>query len=246
MGRPPSHPWASPPPQPSHWPVRLEWVTALLAVILLAAAVFLPWWMESETEGNQSYAQTFSPLNGVAGSCTPACPAYAPGPATGAFSKVGLNATGELYQASLACVVVGVLALIAGIVTTRPSSNPPADSRRARWGVILREIALLATAAGASLLPLLQPGTLNSDASRTFGDAWTASPSPETSFWGGCSAAQNIGTCAYGGSAVWGPALGWDLLVVATILLVALLVLTSRRRRAPPPQVSPGPWGPTR
>jgi hypothetical protein len=188
----------------------------------------------------------------VSGSCSPACPAFGPAPPLGplqgrhSLSSVGLGRTGELYTSVLALTLVGAAAGIAALVVPTVGRGPEARPRSRRLPVALIAVALLSTAVAASLPPLLQPSAMRADTVAEFSgaSAWTASPSPETSFWGSCTRGVDSGLCASGGSAQWGPGLGWVLLLAATLLLLGLLLRASRRPRiATAPASAPPPPG---
>lgn len=216
----------------------------MASAALWAGSAFLPWWAESESFGSEQWVQRFSPWSGVTGSCTPGCDYFGSGPPTGpihgtsSFAALGLTHLGLLYHVSLILLLVGAAAAaIAAIPLLRAGgvAPPGASGRLPRY---FRPFALLCGALAASLLAILQPGVLNADVTAKFSGAsqWTASPSPETSFWGGCVAGPTHGACAGGGSAVWGPGLGWDLMVVGVGVLVYLLL---RYRSRPVGQPSP-------
>jgi hypothetical protein len=203
----------------------------LLAVIVtLVLALLTPWWSESEAFGTNNWSQNFSPLTGVTGECSPSCGPFNSGPPVGpiegtqSFSSLGLNQTEQLYDVSLVLVGVGLASTCLTLVFGRVSANQGSSLRRERIATLSLSVALLALALGSTLLPVLQPTALRADTLGKFTahNAWTASPSPETSFWGGCSVGQYNGACASGGSAIWGPGPGWYLLVVAVALLIVL------------------------
>jgi hypothetical protein len=224
---------AGPPLPVAHVPSRRPlggWrtTTTLVAVaILLVASLALPWWSEREVFGDLTWEQEFSIWTGISGSCRPSCGLLVdqfPVNGTRSFANAGLHQTGDLYLAEAAFVVAAaVLTALAALLTRRTTG----EGRPAlRW----RRIAMFATAAAVVALPVGQPLTLTADTSGSFGSGalWTPSPSPETSFWGGCLRGFN-GLCASGGSAAWGPALGWDLIALAFVLLVVLEVARLRR-----------------
>jgi len=220
---------------------RTTGVLLAVALVVLVAALVLPWWSETEVFGPVTWVQEFSPFTGVRASCAPSCGALDFGPPTGplqgtsSFSSVGLHDTGILYEISLGLVVAGVACTGAAIALWGLSSKGSGSSRRSRAWVVAGTAALLSVAVGAALLPALQPSALRADtvAKLSAGGVWTASPSPETSFIGECQRGAFNGVCASGGSATWGPGIGWLLLVVATGVLILVLVRNVPRGERP-------------
>lgn len=212
----------------------------LSAVVIAAVALFLPWWGATEAVAGETWTQTFSPITGVSGSCASLCPGFNPGPPSGplqgqrSFSALGLNATGVIYELAFALALAGVVSGLLAFAVA-PSWNGVGKSpRRNRLRAALESVALAGLALGTAVLPLFQPAALRSDTGSTYAGpvSWTPSPSPETSFWGGCSPGATHGLCASGWSASWTPGVGWALLVLAVILLVALHFAALRNRPA--------------
>jgi len=201
-------------------------------LVVIAVALVLPWWSETEVFGPSTWTQAFSPLTGVTAGCSPTCgpldfgPPSGPLQGTSSFSSVGLDDTGILYLTSLGLVLAGAALIGIAIAMSVPGSKEFSSPRGLRTGTALLSVALLAVAVGAALLPALQPSALRADTTSKLseGNAWTAAPSPETSFLGGCQPGPFHGTCASGGSANWGPGPGWVLLVVAAALLIVVLL----------------------
>lgn len=232
----PSHPSAG----PSRRRGLLETAMLVSAAALVVASLALPWWGETEHLGPNEWSQTFSPLTGITGSCQPGCNVLVGGgPPTGpisgrhSFSAVYLNRTGEMYEIALAIAVVGGAAALATaavpLVVRRAGSGPSA----ARLGRGMLSVALVALALAPGLLAALQPAAMRSDTIARFSgpSGWTASPSPETSFWGSCSPGPHNGVCDGGGPVSWGPGLGWFALVGAAALV---LIVALRRSLRPP------------
>lgn len=229
-------------------PTRRRWMSLgllIVVVALLGVSLVLPWWSESQVspDGVRS-TQDYAPLTGVTGTCSPACSAFLTGPPIGpivgthSFSSLGLNRTATLYYATVGLVWVGLVgsAVAAGTLPSKPSLSP--DRRRSRFHIVSLSLALLATSAACAALAAVQPMAFRADTAATFAPnaAWTASPSPETSFWGSCVPGPTNGICASGWSATWGPGLGWFLIAVAAVVLVLVLLLRIRRPpRSPPP-----------
>lgn len=205
---------------------------SVVVVLLLAAALALPWWSETEVFGPDTFAQEFSPLTGVTAKCSPSCGALDSGPPSGplqgtnSFSSVGLHDTELLYAASMGLVLAGMLLTAMALAMALRSSRGVGSPRHPRARVTVVGIALLSVAVGAALLPALQPAALRADTIQRLsgGSVWTASPSPETSFIGACQQGPFNGVCASGGSAAWGPGVGWILLVAAVVVLVVVLL----------------------
>jgi hypothetical protein len=214
----------------------------VVVVVLLVAALALPWWSETEVFGPDTFAQQFSPFTGVTGTCSPSCGGLDLGPPTGplrgtnSFSSVGLHDTEILYVASLGLVLAGLLLTVAALAMLRGTSKGTWSVRHPRARVTVVSVALLGVAVGAALLPALQPAALRADTVQKLSDgsAWTASPSPETSFIGACQRGPFNGVCASGGSAAWGPGLGWILLVAAAVVLIVVLLRETGPPMAPP------------
>lgn len=218
----------------------------IVASVLLAASLALPWWSETEVFGPDTWVQELSPLTGVTARCSPSCGALDEGPPTGplqgtyTFSAVGLSDTGLVYAGALGLIVVGLAASVAGLVAMWSERDRSPSSRWERVRAVSLRVALLTVGAGTALLPVLQPAALRADTigKLSSGSAWVASPSPETSFLGACVRGQFHGVCASGGSASWGPGAGWVLLLVATALLLVVAVREASRwasSRPPPP-----------
>jgi len=215
----------------------------IVVVLLLGVSLVVPWWSETEVgpgpEGVRS-TQSYAPLAGVMGTCSPSCPAYETGPPIGpiqgakSFSSLGLNRTATLYYAGLGLVTIGLAGTALAVVTlpARVATSGP----RGRFHTVFLSVALLATVAASAALACLQPIAFRADASSTFSPstAWTASPSPETSFWGSCVPGPTNGVCASGWSVAWGPGPGWYLITIAAVVLMAVLFLRSRGARGPP------------
>jgi hypothetical protein len=225
-------------------------ILVAVAIVALAASVVLPWWSESESYGGSVWVQTYSPIFGVHGSCSPGCGAFDEGPPFGpvsgteSFSTLGLNRTAELYTASLVLLFAALALAAAGIATGLASTQSARIDRGQRFCVAA---AALSAGASGALLAALQPDALRADTIGRFsgGSTWTASPSPETSFLGGCARGVDQGLCASGGSAVWGPSYGWILVVAGTALLAVAFVKLSRRgsSRSPGPRSEDGSTG---
>jgi hypothetical protein len=217
----------------------------VVVVLLLVLSLILPWWSETESiasfPGSSSWTQSYSPFNGVTGVCSLTCPPpylseppLGPVVGTKSFASLGLNQTADLYLAILVLVLAAIACTVATLAirfSTRAGSRSP---RRARAGALALSSALLTTAAGSIALATLQPITLRADSMAAFGPRapWTASPSPEVSFWGGCSVGPANGICASGWSVSWGPGAGWYLIIAAAAVLVVLHLLRTRHARS--------------
>jgi hypothetical protein len=220
----------------------------VLVVALLVGALVAPWWSETEDWSGQNLTQSFSPITGVSGTCSVSCSAILfPLSGQHSFATIGLNRTGTLYlvawSLAAAALAFAALEIVAHLVLRRRGPSP----RRDRVRSLLLVVAVAAVAAAAVLPPLLQPTMMAADteaATTPGGNVWMPSPSPETSFWGGCSGSAHAGLCASGAqSAAWGPSAGWYLLVLAVILLTLLVVVSTRARPLGPvpPPIPPGP-----
>ena len=218
-----------------------EVVLLVAAVALMALSLLLPWWSESQANSvytSETSTWDYSPITGVTGTCLPACSPPAGGPPVGpfqgtrTFGSLGLNETATLYGVALGLGVVGMAsaALVLAVSLAAPL--------RAR----LRASALLTAIVGSSLasglVASLQPVMLRMDNAAVSSDhgAWTAAPSPETSFWGSCSPGPANGICTSGWSVSWGPGVGWYMIGAAALVLMAvalLPLLRARRSRAP-------------
>jgi hypothetical protein len=224
-GAPPSPTGA--PPTATTRPGRRGSVVLAVAVVVLAASLALPWWSASETFGGESWDQTYSPLGGVVGVCAPSCGAFDVGPPTGpiagrhSFSGLGLNETGVLYEATLGLVVAGLGTGALALVLALREREAAGSLRSRRLGLRALAAAVALAGVATATLAILQPYTLRADTDHRLsqGSTWTASPSPETSFFGACSRGVDHGLCTSGGSAIRGPDWGWMLLVAAVVLL---------------------------
>ncbi len=224
-----------PAPERRRHPVRWEAALWVAGVVVLGSALALPWWSETVRYGPIDQGQTFSPWNGVTVTCAPSCGSYAfsteASPGVKSFGSFGLVDTALLYEASLGLLLV---AMVAAGISAAQLRSLGGFARRTRLGHLERVPSLLSVVAsvvGASILPLLQPFAMRQDLIvRFFGvSQWTASPSPESSFWGACDPGPYSGLCASGGSATWGPGFGWWLMVVGVGLLLAALTQRGRR-----------------
>ena len=239
--------------RPTHRRSRAETILLGTVVILLVLALILPWWTETESDtylpGGTSSTQSYSPITGVTGVCSSACPPFFPGPPLGpvegtkSFSSLHLNQTANLYLAALVLVFVALAFSATALATSvgRPSLGP--SHRRARIQTFSLAAALLATAIATIALAAFQPTAFRADTIAAFGPntAWTASPSPEVSFWGSCSVGPANGICASGWAMSWGPDSGWYLLLGAVLALVVIHLI--RIRRLPSPAVEPSGSG---
>ena len=208
------------------------------AIVALGLSVALPWWSETQVSpgpGSVTSTQNYSPLTGVTGSCSPECspfftaPPVGPFQGTHSFRSVGLNQTATLYNVCLALVVLGAAGSAVALLAI--ASQQP----RRRFRAAALVCALAASALACGLLASLQPSMFSHDVSSTFSQSgsWTATPSPETSFWGACSPGPANGICASGWSASWGPGLGWFMIVAGTVLLLTTCLLLVARPRQP-------------
>jgi len=219
-------------------------ILLIVVVLLLGFSLVLPWWSETQQSpgpnGEQS-TQNYSPLTGVTGSCSPACSPFEPGPPLGpiqgtrSFSSVGLNRTATLYYAGVGLVLNGLVGGALALITLPTAVAPP--SRQIRFHTAFLTLALLASAGASAAVACLQPIAFQGDVSATLSpnSAWTASPSPETSFWGSCVPGPTNGICASGWSVAWGPGPGWYLITMAAVVVMVVLLLRMRRGRVPPP-----------
>jgi len=210
------------------------------ALVLLVLSLGLPWWSETLTASGPSAAtssQSYSPISGVAGTCSPACsslagnPPLSPFQGTKSFGSVGLNETGALYAGILGVVIIGIASVVIALVA---SFVGPIRSRLRASAVLA---AIVASVLACGLLASLQPLTYRTDHLAWLSDhgAWTVAPSPETSFWGSCAPGPSSGICASGWSVSWGPGPGWYLIAAAALVLMAIVlvpVLRARRSRS--------------
>jgi len=212
-----------------------------VAIALLALSLVFPWWSESAANpmsASETSTQEYSPITGVTGTCSPGCTPAEEGPLPGpfqgikTFSSLGLNETGALYEGVLGLTIIGMASAALALVA------PFAAPLRARLRSFAPLAAIVASALASGLLAALQPVAYRMDNAATFEDhgAWTAAPSPQTSFWGSCSPGPSNGICTSGWSDSWGPGLGWYLVVGAALVLMAIAllpVLRARRSRGP-------------
>ncbi len=222
-------------PRPPRSSVRWEAALLIAGVIVLGSALALPWWSENATYGPLTDAQTFSPWNGVTVACAPTCGGLAgapePNPGVNSFGSLGLVDTALLYDVCLGLLLAAMVAAAISTAQLRFYGGGRGGVPRRPLDRLPRMLSVVTSAAGAAILPLLQPFTLRQDLiGRFFGASqWTATPSPESSFWGACTPGPYSGLCASGGSATWGPGLGWMLMVVGVALLLSALTQRGRR-----------------
>jgi len=238
-------PGTAPAPSKRRGRPRGPTILLIVVVLLLGASLVLPWWSETELapgpDGGQS-TQNYAPFSGVTGSCSPACPAYESGPPVGpiqgtkSFASIGLNRTATLYYSGAGLVLAGLAGSALAAVTLPARAGLP--SGRTRTHRVCLVLALLATAAASAILASLQPLAFRADVTAAFAPnaSWTASPSPETSFWGSCAPGPTNGICASGWSVAWGPGLGWYMITLAAVVLMVVILLRMRRSLVPPGQ----------
>ncbi len=221
--------------KPHRSPGRWEAALLVSGVVVLGLALALPWWSETATYGPLTDAQTFSPWNGVTVACAPSCGGLSdppePNPGVNSFDSLGLVDTALLYDVCLGLLLAAMVAAALSTVQLKAHGGGRGSVTRRPLDRVPGLLSVVTSAVGAGILPLLQPVTLRQDlVDRFFGASqWTASPSPESSFWGACAPGPYSGLCASGGSATWGPGLGWMLMVVGVALLLAALTQRGRR-----------------
>lgn len=202
--------------------------TVLAGAVLCLVACFAPWFglqLSYSFSGTTLKESTYflpglpSQSGTVQYSCSnlPSCP-----PST-SYSSLGLNHTAAIAEVDLALVVVGfVLGLVAGAAGLVVSRN---DARKGGWRPSIAVLAAALAIAAPGVYALELPGAIASDSKDHSGNG------PWSSFVGSGNATA-FG--APGGSASWGPGIGWYLCFGAFGLLLAGAHLLDRGRRELP------------
>ena len=212
-------------------------IIILVGAVLLIAALFTPWYeiQLKESSGGVSVTGTYHTYPGLPSTngtvqTTYSCsglPSGASCPATNttSYSKADLNSTGQLAETGYFLLIGGfILGLIGAILGF-------ASGRRGRRGggaIALGVVAMILAVAAFGLFAVMLPAAIGND-----------SPDHQ-GFNGPWSSFMGSGNSSYfglpGGTATWGPGIGWYLAIGAfVVLLVGVIVLGLSRKDPPEP-----------
>jgi hypothetical protein len=186
-------------------------VFVLIGGLLLAAALFLPWYSTGIPTGSGGFSDTSSFYLGLPwsdGTVRYSCTGGSCSSAT-SYSDASLTSTGELAAVTLMLVnAAGALGVIVGALGLRFRWNSEQAPRMLGLAVTALVLGIVATELFALTIQF------------GFGGPWS-------SFWG--SGMRNSMTGAYSYS--WGPSTGWYLSNAAAIASLAGVVLLARQGR---------------
>jgi hypothetical protein len=217
----------------------------LIGAILLAAAIFTPWYSLDSTRGevgtpsnpynngtyNATYYLGLPSANGTIWySCSGdgfKCPSQT------SYSSAGQNNTGIVAVISFGLLVAGcafgAISGVLGILFRRNST----------WAfpvIVFAVIALVLAIAAPGIFAASLPGAFSKDSPK--GPCGGSAPGPWSSFYGSTSTNCGFGLISFSYS--WGPLIGWYLSLVAfAILVVGVILLLLYRRNPPRPAPSP-------
>lgn len=211
-------------------------IIILVGAFLLIAALFTPWYSIELKESSQGVSisgtyHTYPGLPSTNGTVqtTYSCsglPAGYPCPSgnTTSYQGADLNTTGLVAETGFFLLiggfVLGLLGAIVGLTSGR-------KSRRAGPALGLAVVAMILAVLAFSLFAVALPLAIGDDTPNHQGNG------PWSSFIGS-------GNATYyglpGGSANWGPAIGWYLAIGAfVVLLIGVIVLAVSRKEPPEP-----------
>jgi membrane protein implicated in regulation of membrane protease activity len=197
-------------------------VLALVVSLMLILCIFLSWYTVSATtsSGNETYSADLYPDQKVAVSATSGTSTES---VSESYSDARLNNTGNLYTTVEIVLIVGGLLGVAGAgLLIAAGSRGRSGSSLATLLIVL---AFAMAIAGPVATFIYQPSELSAD-SYNAGSTNTGGPGPMSTFFGSESVS--------GGTASWGPALGWYLsIVVFVLLIVSLAIVPSSSREEP-------------
>jgi hypothetical protein len=189
---------------------RLGAVFVLIGGLLLAAALFAPWFSDDLTvtggwHSNTAYYLGFPSWDGtIQGSCNaPGC-SY-----SGSYSSASLNSTGIVAEVAVVLVSAATaLALTAAALA------------RVSWRNVNRDLSVILLAVTALVLLVFAVGFFTATIQLGLGGPWS-------SFWGSKSEFTMLGgTWTH----TWGPSTGWYLSIMATAALFTGVVILLRDR----------------
>jgi len=195
-------------------------VLVLIGGLLLATALFMPWYSNDYTGSNPAHFDILFYLGPSSwdGTIQYSCSAGVHCPSATSYSSGSLNNSGVVAEVTLALVAAAcVLGLYAGAIGIRFRR----DASRTRKTIILAVTALgLAVTAAAFYAATIQV---------SWGGSWS-------SFWGSSTGYSEVSGTV---SNSWGPSIGWYLSIVAIAALLAGTVILLRHRRESTEAVSP-------
>jgi len=217
-------------------------IIVLIGAVLLIAAAFLPWYMveEKATVGTYNITIDRNSYPGLPGSngtiqfsCSGLPPEF-PCSAQTSYNDARMNNTGNIAEAGYFMMIVGfVLGLVGALMGIMSRSN----ARRSGMAIVLAVIAMILAVAAVGLFAALLPGAIGSDATGHTGTG------PWSSFFGSSNNATNLGTPP-GGTASWGPAIGWYMALVAFVILLIGVIVIMMARKDVEPAPAPAPAAP--
>lgn len=210
-------------------------VIVLVGAVLLIAALFMAWYevQVKESAGGATVTGTYHTYPGLPStngtvqttfSCSGLPAGYScPATNTTSYSKADLNSTGQLAEIGFFLLiggfVLGLLGAVIGFASGRKAG-------RAGAAAALGVVAMILAVAAFGLFAVMLPGAIGNDSPNHQGF-----DGPWSSFIG---SGNSTYYSAPGGTASWGPAVGWYLTIGAFVVLLIGVIVLARSRREPP------------
>jgi hypothetical protein len=203
-------------------------VIVLVGAILLIAALFTPWYVETFSGSGITLNENAYPglpsSNGTIQYTCSGLPSGASCEPQTSYSNLNLNNTGTIAEAGYFLIIVGVVLGLIGAIIGFTSRN---NSRRAGPAITLALVAMIVAIASVAMFAVALPSAIGQD---TPGHSGTG---PWSSFFGSTSASR-FGIES--GTLSWGPGIGWYLAIGAfVVLLVGMIILMLARKNPPEP-----------
>jgi hypothetical protein len=200
---------------------RLGGIIVLIGAILLIAALFTPWYIETSSEHGESISVNAYPgTPGQNGTIKYTCSGFPSGfscPTQTSYSSENLNSTGMIAEYGFFLVLVGIVfGILAALLGLISGGNP----KRARPAMALAVLALILALVAPAMFAAALPGAIANDTKDH-----PSGSGPWSSFIG----SGNIS----GLNLTWGPGVGWYLTIGAFVLFLIGVILLWRARKAP-------------
>jgi len=216
-------------------------VIVLVGVILLIAALLMPWYTEKVSLGGGDTTVNFFPgLPSQSGSVSWSCSGGASCPSNEtSYSGFipALTNVGNIAEAGFFLLIVGI---IVGVIAAAFGFMSRTNSRRAMPATTLGLLAMILALIAPIMFAALLPGAVSNDISSTSPQRYGSSSGPWSSFIGSTTFTTPVGSASFS----WGPGVGWYLGIAAFVVLligVVLFLMSRKEPASPAPATAPAP-----